>query len=273
MKPTRLSIGILLAGLLTLVSQATAQKSEVPAPAKLQFGVYGGGALAPNSAEFATLPGIVSCQGDTILYGGATGGGFAVAAVAGFMPGSGTGFLSHIGASLKVGLTGTNSTFEADEHIGQAISPAGEVSDVISHYTIETGLTTLIVEPIVHYRVSSSTPLLIGVGPTLGLIVGATYNQKEEITSPSGAHYPDGRTERNVREGDIEETNALLLGGTLSFAYDIQASAQIIVRPEINGTLGFNGPVSDVDWTQHTLRFGVSLLFSPAAAQSTPLGN
>lgn len=268
---------LVLAGLLTLASQGIAQRgAEAPqmpgSPSTLQFGIYGGGVLAPNSAEFATLPGIVSCQGDSILYGGSAGGGFTIAAVAGIMPGSGEGFLSHIGASLKVGLSSTSSTFEADERIGQAISPTGEVSDVISHYTIESGLSTLIIEPTAFYRVSAEAPLLIGIGPTLGLLMGATYDQKEEVVSPSGARYADGRTERNVRAGDIEETSGMLLGGTLSLAYEIKASPLIAIRPEISGTLGFNGPVSGTDWKQHTVRAGLSILFSPATAQSTPLG-
>lgn len=273
MKSNRLSLALALAGILTCAMQARAQRGAEapqdapPEPSTLQFGVYGGGALAPNSAEFAALPGMISCQGDSILYGGSTGGGFTAAAVVGIMPGS----RSHIGASLKVGLSSTSSTFETDERIGQAISPSGEVADVISRYTVSGSLSTLIIEPTAFYRVSADAPLLIGIGPTLGLLMGATYDQKEEVAAPSGARYADGRTERNVREGDIEETNGMLLGGTLSLAYDIKASAQIAIRPEISGTLGFNGPVDD--WTQHTLRAGLSILFSPAAAQSTPLGD
>lgn len=277
MKSNRLSLALALAGILACAMQARAQRGAEapqdapPGPSTLQFGVYGGGALAPNSAEFATLPGMVSCQGDSILYGGSTGGGFTAAAVVGIMPGSGKDFLSHIGATLKVGLSSTSSTFETDERIGQAISPSGEVADVISRYTVSGSLSTLIIEPTAFYRVSADAPLLIGIGPTLGLLMGATYDQKEEVAAPSGARYADGRTERNVREGDIEETSGLLMGGTLSLAYEIKASAQISIRPEISGTLGFNGPVDD--WTQHTLRAGLSILFSPAAAQSTPLGD
>lgn len=265
---------IVLAGLMACAPNLNAQQTEPGStPAKLQFGVYGGGVLAPNSAEFSTLPGLISCQGDTTFYGGSTGGGFSVAAVVGMLPGSGDGFLSHLGFSVKVGLTSTNSTFEADERIGQSISPTGDVSEVVSRYSLESGLSTLIVEPTAFYRVSSETPLLIGLGPTLGFLVGATYDQKEEIASPAGARFADGRTERNVRSGDLEETSGMLLGAELSLAYDIKASPLISIRPELGGRLSFIGPVSDADWKQHGLRAGVSILFTPAASQSTPLGD
>ena len=49
-------------------------EARQPTPGLWQFGVYGGGALASNSAEFVTLPGVISCQGDSILYTGGSGG-------------------------------------------------------------------------------------------------------------------------------------------------------------------------------------------------------
>jgi hypothetical protein len=239
----------------------------------LQFGVHVGGELAPNSANFLTLPGVVTCQGDSILYGGATGGGFMAGGVVEFSPRGGSGgFVSHLGASLQLLYSSSSSTFETDERIGRSISPQGELSEVVSTYSIATNLTRIQIDPSVVYKVSDDVPLTIGLGPRLGLLAAATYDQKEEIGSPSDATYADGRAERNVRSGDIGETNGLLMGAGLSVGYDLTISPTIALRPELSAALGLNGPVADVDWKQHSLRLGVSLLFRATGRASTPLG-
>ena len=237
-----------------------------------QFGIFAGGGLAANSAEFVTLPGVISCQGDSVLYTGVSGGGLQFAGVIGMEPAPDQGFISHLGWSLKAGLSTTSSSFETEERIGQSISPTGELSEIISRYSIDAGLTTLVLEPTLLYQLSESTPLIIGVGPAAGFLIGGTYDQKEEIASPSGAQYADGRTERNVRSGEIEETKGLNLGATLSLAYDISITPVISFRPEISGTLGLTKPVTDVSWKQHMFRGGISLLFNPSAKYSSPLG-
>ena len=281
--------GIFLLALSPLfLVQATAQPSgggpsgeEQPAPtinkkktasSFFQVGLYGGAALTPNSAEFATLPGLISCQGDTALYGSTTGSGFAVAASVGMAPMPADGFMSHIGWNVKLGLSSSSASFETDESIGQSISPSGELSTVISTYTVDAGVTTLLIEPMAYYQISTSTPLIIGLGPSLNYMLGATYDQKEAISSPAGALYADGRDERNVRDGDIEETSSMLVGGTLNIGYDVRLSPIFSLRPELSATLGFSKVVSDTDWTQHAVRLGISLLYNTEADISTPLG-
>ena len=247
-------------------------EARQPTPGLWQFGVYGGGALASNSAEFVTLPGVISCQGDSIRYTGGSGGGFQFAGVIGMRPGIGAGFLSHLGWSLKAGISSTGSTFETEERIGQSISPSGELSPIFSRYTIDAGLTTIALEPTLLFQVSPNVPLTIGIGPTVGFLLGATYDQKEEIASPTEARFADGRTERNVRSGDIEETAGLNLGGTLTLAYDIRITPVISIRPELAGTLSLNEPVTDVTWKQNLFRGGISILFNPSSRTSNPLG-
>ena len=272
---------LLLSGGRDLLAQGGSEPEPSPepdlqakqtSPSLWQFGLYGGGALASNSAEFVTLPGVISCQGDSVLYTGGSGGGFQLAGVAGMQPSPSTGFLSHIGWSLKAGLSSTGSTFETEERIGQSISPTGELSPVVSRYTIEAGLTTLAIEPTLLFQISSDVPLIIGLGPTAGFLIGATYDQKEEIASPSGASFADGRTERNIRSGDIEEKAGLTMGGTMTIAYNIQITPVISLRPEIGGTLSLSDPIPDVSWGQNLFRGGLSLLINPASRDSSPLG-
>lgn len=248
-----------------------AQTDQPEASPFLRIGLYAAGALTPNSAEFVGLPGMVSCQGDTVLFGGTTGAGYAVAASVGMSPIPGKSFLSHVGWNVKLGISSSSASFETEEMIGQSIAPSGELSSVISAYTVDATVSTLLIEPMAYYQVSETTPFTIGIGPTLGLPLSATYEHRESIASPSGATYTDGSTERNQSSGDIEETAGMLLGGTLGLAYDVRLSPIFTLRPELTGTLGFGKVVTDTDWTQHSIRLGFSLLYNTEADLSTPL--
>jgi hypothetical protein len=252
-----------------------ANNPEPTSSSGLTFAAGAFGDIGPSfhSAEFASLPGMISCQGDTILYAGSTGMRTAFGAAVGMMPtGMADGFASHIGWNVKLGLALTSGSFTAEERIGQALSPSGAVVPVISRYDVDASLMSIAIEPVVTYTVSSSTPLIFSVGPSLGVAVGASYDQSESVSSPSGAQFGDGRAVRNERSGDIEEKSGMVLGGLLGVGYDIALAPTVTLRPEITGLIDLTGPVSDIDWKSNALRIGVSLLFSSPRIESNPLG-
>lgn len=279
---SRIALWILL--LLTAV-EARAQGS-IPVPEEeneitpaasagltFAFGAFGDVGPSIHSASFASLPGMVSCQGDTILYAGSTGLRTAFGASIGMVPRSmDGGFGSHIGWNVKIGLAMTGGSFTAEERIGQALSPSGAIVPVVSRYDVDVSLMSIAIEPVVSYTFSRSTPLIFSIGPSLGVAVSASYDQSESVASPSGAQFGDGRTVRNERSGDIEEKSGMVLGGLLGVGYDIALAPTVTLRPEITGLIDLSGPVSDIDWKSNALRLGVSLLFMSARIESNPLG-
>jgi hypothetical protein len=271
---------MLCATLLLSAASAIAQPQPARTPVAssspwqpLQFGLYVGGMAGAPSASFTSLPGLSTCLGDTSGFDGGSGGGFAVAAMAGLRPRISGDFLSHVGAWLRVGFASTGTTFETTENIGPAIDRSGTVSDVIDSYTIKTTISELRLEPSVTYQVGVDVPLVVSLGAKLGLLMSSTYEQSEGVSSPAGATFADGSTQRNTNSGDLTETSGLLAGIDLGIGYDIWVGQTIVLRPEVSGMLALGSPVSGVTWSPHELRGGLSILYTPMAAHSTPLGD
>lgn len=267
---------LLLSGAAAIAQPQPARTPVAPPSAPWQpwqFGLYLGGLLNAPSASFTSLPGLSTCLGDTVGFDGGSGGGFALSAMAGLRPRIAEGFGSHIGASLRIGFASTGTTFETTENIGPAIDRSGTVSDVIDSYTIKTTISELRIEPSVTYQVSVDAPLVVSLGAKLGLLMSSTYEQSESVTSPAGASFADGSTQRNTNSGDLTETSSMLAGISLGVGYDFWVTPTIILRPELSGMLALGSPVSGITWSPHELRGGISILYTGLAAHSTPLGD
>ncbi len=253
------------------VAQPQTARTPGASPSRLQFGLHLAGLINTPSAEFNGLPGIPTCLSSPFSSG--SGGGFSVSAMTALVPSFADGFASHIGATLRLGFASASTSFETSESIGPAIDRSGEVSDVIDTYTIETTFSELRLEPAITYHIGADVPLLFSIGAKLGFAAGSTYSQSEKVTSPNGATFADGSSERNASEGDIEEASGMLLGLGLGVGYDIRVSPTLAVRPEAGYMLGLTTPIKDVTWSPNEVRLGVSLLYMSLPAASTPLGD
>jgi hypothetical protein len=272
MNNQRLLTRTLLIALMLMPAIAAAQQRTGHA---VQFGVQANGLLGATSSEFSQLPGVANCIGSLgapTIFDGGSGGGFSGSALIGLtpIPGNEGGFLSHLGGELAVGFASASTTFEVDERIGQAIDPSGNILPVFSRYTVDTKVSELRLEPMARYYLGN-LPLTLGIGAKLGFLMGATYDQKETIASPSAATFEDGSKERNSNSGDLAETSGLQVGIKLGIAYDVMLAQTITLRPEIGGMLALTSPVQGVTWNPNELRLGLAILFTPALQQSTPL--
>jgi hypothetical protein len=241
----------------------------------LQFGLYAGGLLSTPSSSFTQLPGAANCVGSVTAttFDGGSGGGFNVAGLLGItpLPSMEEGFLSHIGGSVAVGYATAKTTFQADEPIGSASDPAGNIRQITSRYTIETTISELRLEPAANFYIGPTLPLMFSLGLKLGFQMSGSYTQKEEIASPSGATFADGTRQRNNTAGDLEQTSKIGAGLSLGIGYDIPLSPTFSLRPQVSGVLGLSSPVQGVSWSPHEVRFGISALFTPEQTQSSPL--
>lgn len=265
-------LSLLLLSTVVLVAQPQGAREVLPVPL-LQFGGYGGVIIGNASGSFATLPGINNCKGDTALFDGGSGNGFAASAIVGMRPAMGNSdFSANIGWQARVGIASVSTTFEATEVIGPAMNPMGMVLPVTSKYVVETSLSELRVEPMATYQVSRSTPLVFAVGARLGFLMGKTFTHHEEVAAPTGARYGDGSTERNNSSGDLQETSGFQAGLKAAIGFDFNLSPNFALRPEVGTMLGFTSPVADTDWSQTELHAGIALIFTVDAPRSSPLG-
>lgn len=259
---------VLLWGLV-LSPLASAQTPLGPRGAGWQLGIHGGATVATPSASFTALPGVDNCI-DSGRFDGGSGGGFIAAAVARYIPAEGEGFLSSVAYGVRIGFAQATTSFETTERIGSAADEQGRVESVIAAYTVETTISTLLVEPSAQYRIGA---LDLNLGLSLGYTLGGDFSQSERIASPSDARYADGTSERNVSAGSFASDNlsALRGGVTIGAGYEIAVSPLITVVPEISYLVALGSPVRDVDWSPNELRGGISILFAPAPLQSNPL--
>ncbi len=235
----------------------------------LQFGLLGTGDLIANAASFGLFPGIVTCQGDSVEYGGGTSFGYSGGVTASILPTGNPGF-PKLGGMVTIGVRAHSGSFEAEEQIGQMLMPGDLLAPVISRYEIDASYVSVFVDPTLVYRPSTSGLLLLG-GPTLAFPISATYDQREVLAEPGSATFVDGRTERSVGSGDVESPGSVLLGLQLGAAWEIPLSPLVSLRPTLIGSFGLSDNAQEVDWKSHAVRLGVALLFAPERSGSTPL--
>lgn len=266
----------LAVGLLAVAQHAVAQSADKTSEYSgmlWQAGLNVSGLASVPSSSFTELPGVVNCLGATsdAKFTGGSGGGFSVALVGGLKPTVAESFGSHVGYALRLGYATGKTSFETQEKIGQSIDRNGTITPDIDTYTIDATLSSIRIEPMAYYQMSSSFPLLVEIGANVALLTSATYEQRERITSPSNARFIDGTTERNVSSGDIGDKSSLGVGLSLGLGYDLPLSNTISIRPEVAGLLALTSPVSGVTWSPHELRFGISLMYTAQPSAPTPL--
>ncbi len=270
---------VLLCGSAVVFGQGSAPEREldpdISASTKsdghsLEIGLSASGDLVLNSASFLTFPGALSCQGDTILFGGSSSPAYSIGARISLMPSGGDGIGGIIGGDVQIGVRSRAGSFEADEQIGQTLLPGDNLSPVVTRYSIDASLFSISVDPHLLIRPSGSD-LIVTLGPSFEFPISSNYEQMESLVKPSETNFSDGRSERNVQSGSIESISGMLLSLGLGLSYDIPVSDVISLRPFISGSLGLSKPISEIDWSSHALRLGLSAMLRPTTVESNPL--
>lgn len=266
---TRFDHGVMACLLFVLLLSPAASAQGPARGAGWQLGIHGGATIAMPSASFAALPGVANCL-DSGTFTSGSGGGFIAAAVARYLPAAGDGFASNLGYSVRLGYGQGSTEFETSERIGSASDAQGNLESVMAGYIVETTISTLLLEPTVHYRMSG---LNLNLGGSIGYTLGGSFAQRERLISPSDAQYVDGTTERNVSEGTFSSDNlsSIRAGMTIGAGYEISLSPLVTLIPEISYLVALGSPVRDVDWSANELRGGITLLIAPPPLQSNPL--
>lgn len=258
-------------GALALLAGLPAHAQMEMPRSRWQFGLHADVVMGLATASFTELPGVPNCLGliSGTAFTGGSGWGFSVGGVAGLARFAEGGDAARFGGNLRFGFLSVATVFETEERIGAAADRSGEIVPIIARYTVETRRTEIRLEPMLSYRFGGS--FLALAGGRAGYLLGGSYRQREAIASPGNATYSDGSRERNATEGDLRETNALQGGVSAGIAAEVPLSGGVLLRPELVGSLGLIAPVASTGWRAHELRAGISILYAPAAEQSTPL--
>lgn len=227
-----------------------------------QIGGFAFASSNMHSADFQTLPGVFGCS-------------------PGYKSGSGFGFSfggiyqipinSNLSLQMRGAFSSLGSTLSVEENIGNS-RVNNEAVPTIAKHTLESSISTIEIQPMLYFQ-PLNNPLNLSFGLNTGLLVSASYTQKEEIQTPSNALFENGLRQRNVSNGTISNTTALQLGALVGAGYDVLVGRNIFVTPEVQYGLQLTNLVSDVAWKSNSLRFGVSVryILLPKELSPTPL--
>ncbi|MGE3802395.1 MAG: hypothetical protein AB7H80_15370 [Candidatus Kapaibacterium sp.] len=240
--------------LLLFTTEGIAQEQTFP-----RYGIYGGLALNRHSTDFRALPGVPNCC-PIFTSGSGTGifGGFLFE----------TPFSHWLLGGARIGYRSFDADLSESEPVYLIVNGDG-VDGTIEH-NVQATVGGVTFEPEIRLRLTGN--LFVNAGPSVAMLLTASYQQREELITPSGSGTfldstgNDLRSNfRNQREGDIPDNAPLLLHGNLGLSYEIPLGAKstYLLVPEISYSHGLNDLVDGLTWKPNALRFGLALKNSP----------
>lgn len=235
---------------LTLVNLVQAQNSEQKP--SLWLGLYGGINLNQHVADFQGLPGIPSCCPH---YENGSGTGFTIGGLIDIP------LFQNASLSLRPNFSSYNAELLSNE-----FNPVRLSNETIGNAQFEHQLTTKIssisVDGLLQYKLLNRLGVMAGV--RLGVLGSGTFTQQERITSNNGT-FKNGKTTQNVYNGDIPDLSGINAGLSLGLYYDLPLNQKQTFKivPEAMFSYGVTPIVSGLSWSNHFIRFGFSLKYSP----------
>lgn len=222
--------------------------------------------LYMHSADFAGLPDIPTC-------------GPAYSGASGFSGSLGLDFMYDIESMplffhSRIDIKGIPGNFSQTEEIlidDPNANPSFQTATL--GYALETSFYSLGLSLLANYTIDDR--IFVGGGLRFGLLMSPTFEQREQLLSPSNAFFiPQNTRTRNEYSGIIPgfsgfETSLVLNAG-YSFPMNKTNTMQLI--PQLGYELPLLNVLSTSDsWKVHTLRFGLTIGFSYTTEDDVPI--
>jgi len=222
--------------------------------------------LYVHSADFAGLPDIPTC-------------GPAYSGASGFSGSLGLDFMYDIESMplffhSRIDIKGIPGNFSQTEEIlidDPNANPSFQTATL--GYALETSFYSLGLSLLANYTIDDR--MFVGGGLRFGLLMSPTFEQREQLLSPSNAFFiPQNTRTRNEYSGIIPgfsgfETSLVLNAG-YSFPMNKTNTMQLI--PQLGYELPLLNVLSTSDsWKVHTLRFGLTIGFSYTTEDDVPI--
>lgn len=247
---TTLRTLLFLVGILCAYSTTSAQLFN---DNRAKYGLFVHGANNLHFADFQQLPGIPCCSP------GFTGGG-------GF--GFDIGLMASIPltdqwlVSLRAGYSTYDGKLETDE--SRTVNLFGEAVPGTFRHTLDAAIPALTFDILAGFRPANKFTILLG--PTIGLAMSPTFEQREDLILPEIGTFEDTTRTRLDTSGPIPGSKALMPALTFGLSYDIplDANHNWYLIPEAMLSLGLSNIADSVTWKVSRVRVGVALAYSPS---------
>lgn len=248
---------IALLAFIVLSIQLSAQESTTN-----KYGIYANFGLNMHTADFRALPGVPNC---CPKFEDGDGLGLSLGALFEM------DFTSELFLAARLGytdLSGELNSIEPTTIILNNVQTAGEFT-----HTVDANIQAVTVQLLAGYRIIPNLSFYAGFGA--GNVINATYDQVEQITTPSDrgtfidgdTGFDTGKRTRNESSGDIPELNAIRLFLSAGIGYELPLNSDNTLRlmPEVNYNFAFSNVVNEIDWTINELKAGIALKYVPSS--------
>lgn len=173
-----------------------------------------------------------------------------------------------LGARLS--MNDLSGTLTQEEFISYVIT-GSTVQQGKALHTVTASYAMLGVEPFLSARPLSSIPLRLRVGTMIGMSVGASFSQREELVAPTDPNlkYENGQRVRNVYEGDLPDVTTQFLGN-VALSWPVTTTSGLEVSPELSVALPLTNLTSALQWTITPVRIGVSVRYGVQKSAPAP---
>ncbi len=240
--------------LISCCSLALAQNnSDSP---RTRYGLMFHLGINSHSANFQKLPNVPSC---CPRYESGTGSGINIGGLVEFP------LADKLMLSARVGYSSLNATLTTQEPLPVIID--GQLTNIFSEHSVAASLSNIGIEPLLGYRPFGDFSL--HAGGRLGFTMQKKYDQKEMIMPQYGGTFGDGRRINNDLQGDIPNASSIVAALLVGASYDLPLNSgrTFLLAPEIFYSLALTPVASDLEWKANSVRFGISLKYSPKPSE------
>jgi len=191
-----------------------------------------------------------------------------------FQSGSGLSLYAGIGygfslsedfdIQLRAGFMQYNLAFEAQKRDTVFVENVTPFESTVRH-TLDMSISTFGIEPIVKYSLWDNITLLGGFAVGLN---ATDFTHKEDLLNPFRTF--ENNASQRTFEGEIPDASIVSISGMIGVQYPFQMSDGFIVAPELTYSAMVLPPISGIDFSPHSLRFGVEVRFAPKRVTPIP---
>lgn len=238
-------------------SQETINKTDT----LKSYGVFANFLINTHLASFSSFKGIETC---CPIFDAGTGTGFSMGLFS-EMP-----LPYNLRAGVSVGFSTLGGTLEKEEPVNVIIND--ELSEGRFKHILNASISEIGFRPYISYNVFKS--FYLDGGGHIGAILSKNYNYIEKITLPetTGVFMDTKTRERNISEGDIEESSAVYGGIFVGAHYELplNKTGSLKLSPEINFTAGMTNIAKDTPWKISSLKLGIAFEYTPIPEYKEP---
>lgn len=219
-------------------------------------GLFGAATLNVHSGEFSSYEGLQGC------------GNFSTATNMGFALGNlvDVRFGNRWGVQARLGYWKADGTFSDPAPVAPLVAlPDGSLVRLPSEFTLETSVDVFTLDLLATFELGPR--LHIGLGPQLGYVSRASFEQTEQLEAGSPVRFANGSTSRMILAAPFDQvdgqatTRSVRLGATLQASYEIPIAKRIDMAPEVAFSFPFTSVLSSFSWNVSMVRAGVRITY------------